>query len=313
MSRSTRGCRTACYETEARLTEARKQLAELNVEVERTRGRLEVSGQAERGHRAADRRRARPNRKNSDAADRPARGASCDPHTADGQPSWNADRRPRASAASKRTRRARFCKRASARAGEEPRSGAACVVLRLLGESSTLKNQLAQMDEYLAGIERESTRVHEEEQIAPRRSGAAVRVAKEDVSQALAQRQLELESVTGERAPHAKRSLGAQATTRARARQTIDALRDEAGRAQSAQGFARRDSVAPRLYHRIREATVRRDLKKASRRLSARWACWPISSKWIPAYEKRRRRISARRAGVRGGARIGSRPSAAST
>ena len=32
---------TACYETEARLTEARKQLAELNVEVERTRGRLE--------------------------------------------------------------------------------------------------------------------------------------------------------------------------------------------------------------------------------------------------------------------------------
>jgi len=32
---------TACYQTEARLTEARKQLAELNVEVERTRGRLE--------------------------------------------------------------------------------------------------------------------------------------------------------------------------------------------------------------------------------------------------------------------------------
>src|SRR6202022_4062910 len=32
---------TACYETEALLTEARKQLAELNVEVERTRGRLE--------------------------------------------------------------------------------------------------------------------------------------------------------------------------------------------------------------------------------------------------------------------------------
>src|SRR5207237_5183222 len=32
---------TACYQTEARLTSARKQLAELNVEVERTRGRLE--------------------------------------------------------------------------------------------------------------------------------------------------------------------------------------------------------------------------------------------------------------------------------
>jgi len=46
---------TACYQTEARLTEARKATAELNVEVERTRGRLELSGQAERRHRAADR------------------------------------------------------------------------------------------------------------------------------------------------------------------------------------------------------------------------------------------------------------------
>jgi len=37
-------------------------------------------------------------------------------------------------------------------------------ILRLLGESSTLKNQLAQVDEYLAGIERETLRVTREEE-----------------------------------------------------------------------------------------------------------------------------------------------------
>ena len=40
------------------------------------------------------------------------------------------------------------------------------VILRLLGEASTLKNQLAQIDEYLAGIERETARATREEQIA---------------------------------------------------------------------------------------------------------------------------------------------------
>jgi len=41
MSRKHARLQSACYETEALLTEARKRLAELNVEVERTRGRLE--------------------------------------------------------------------------------------------------------------------------------------------------------------------------------------------------------------------------------------------------------------------------------
>ncbi len=40
------------------------------------------------------------------------------------------------------------------------------VILRLLGEASTLKNQLAQIDEYLAGIDRETARSTREEQVA---------------------------------------------------------------------------------------------------------------------------------------------------
>ena len=40
------------------------------------------------------------------------------------------------------------------------------VILRLLGEASTLKNQLAQIEEYLAGIDRETARATREEQVA---------------------------------------------------------------------------------------------------------------------------------------------------
>ncbi len=37
-------------------------------------------------------------------------------------------------------------------------------VLRLLGEASTLRNQLAQIDEYLAAIERDAARSRKEEE-----------------------------------------------------------------------------------------------------------------------------------------------------
>ena len=39
-------------------------------------------------------------------------------------------------------------------------------MLRLLGEASTLQNQLAQIDEYLAGIERDAARARKEEESA---------------------------------------------------------------------------------------------------------------------------------------------------
>ena len=46
------------------------------------------------------------------------------------------------------------------------------VILRLLGEASTLKNQLAQIDEYLAGIERETARVADVKSKFPRRKSS---------------------------------------------------------------------------------------------------------------------------------------------
>jgi septal ring factor EnvC (AmiA/AmiB activator) len=47
------------------------------------------------------------------------------------------------------------------------------LVLRLMGESSTLRNQLAQIDEYLAAIDRDAARSRKEEEVRFRRPGAA--------------------------------------------------------------------------------------------------------------------------------------------
>ncbi len=72
------------------------------------------------------------------------------------------------------------------------------VILRLLGEASTLKNQLAQIEEYLAGIERETARSTREEQVAAAEI-ERLEAARKQLSETVAQRQLELETVTGER------------------------------------------------------------------------------------------------------------------
>src|SRR5581483_3421729 len=62
------------------------------------------------------------------------------------------------------------------------------LILRLLGEASTLKNQLAQIEEYLAGIERETARSTREEQVAAAEI-ARLETARAQLSETLAQRQ----------------------------------------------------------------------------------------------------------------------------
>ena len=66
-------------------------------------------------------------------------------------------------------------------------------VLRLLGEASALKNQLAQIDEYLSAIDRDAARCQREEQTAAAdlERHAAV---KAELSRRMSARQMELES-----------------------------------------------------------------------------------------------------------------------
>src|SRR5712671_1942135 len=181
---------TACYETEARLTEARKQLAVLNVEVERTRGRLEYQAKQS----AAIEQRIGQGETESQALESQvaALEAELDQHrqTVAELEALTISARQR----SIEKNEEREVLQGRLREREKSLESGRLVVLRLLGESSTLKNQLAQIDEYLAGIERENSRVSREEQLASI-DLERLSASKQDVSEALTRRQLELETI----------------------------------------------------------------------------------------------------------------------
>jgi chromosome segregation protein len=117
------------------------------------------------------------------------------------------------------------------------------VILRLLGEASTLKNQLAQIEEYLAGIERETARSQREEQIAAAEI-ERLETARKQLSETLAQRQLELEAVTGERR-RTEEDLGERRQCAVELRREIDGLKNEVSQIR-----ARKESLEQVLAHR---------------------------------------------------------------
>ncbi len=228
-----------CYQTEARLTGARKQLAELNVEVERTRGRLEYQAKQS----AAIEQRIGQGETESQALEAQLTALEAELTEHRQRVSDLEGLTVSARQRSIEKNEAREVLQGHLREKERNLEAGRLAVLRLLGESSTLKNQLAQIDEYLAGIERESSRAMREEQQA---AGDLERLSasKEDVSQALAKRQLELESLQ-DRRRRAEEELGIRKRNAADARQSIEALRDETGRLR-----ARRDSLEEILSHR---------------------------------------------------------------
>ena len=117
------------------------------------------------------------------------------------------------------------------------------VILRLLGEASTLKNQLAQIDEYLAGIDRETARSTREEQVAAAEI-ERLETARRQLSETVAQRQLELETVTGERR-RTEEELADRRRTSVELRREIDGLKNEVSQIR-----ARKESLEQVLAHR---------------------------------------------------------------
>ncbi|HTM49011.1 MAG TPA: chromosome segregation protein SMC [Bryobacteraceae bacterium] len=229
----------ACYETEARLTEARKRLAELNVEVERTRGRLEYQAKQSaaieqrigQGETETQQLEAQLTQLEAELGQHKLTVAELDALTI------SARQRSIEKNETREVLQGRLRER------EKSLEAGRVAVLRLLGEASTLKNQLAQIDEYLAGIDRETARVTREEQQAAA-DLERLSASKEDVSAALAKRQLELESIQ-ERRRRADEELGIRKRSAADARQVLEGLRTEAGRLK-----ARRDSLEEILSHR---------------------------------------------------------------
>jgi chromosome segregation protein len=227
------------YQNEQQLTETRRELAECKVETERTRGKLE-SQVKESG--AIEQRIAQAERESQELELRLGQiGADLDAHqqqvaALDRQ---IGDSRERMLEKNRLREELQAAIREREKAIEQSRTA----VLRLLGEVSTLRNQLAQMNEYLAGIERETARAQKEEQTSAAEL-ERLATARHALSETMSQRQLELESVTGER-QRTEEDLTVRRQNAVAVRGRIDQLRTECSQMQ-----ARKESLEQVLAHR---------------------------------------------------------------
>ncbi len=116
-------------------------------------------------------------------------------------------------------------------------------VLKLLGESSALKNQLAQIGEYLSGLEREKTRSRGEAEAA---TGDLKRIQKQkdEIAEQIAARQMDLMSTAGERR-EAEQELHERRGRASELGRTLEQCRADLSRLR-----ARRDSTQEILSHR---------------------------------------------------------------
>jgi chromosome segregation protein len=228
-----------CYALEERLTEARLELSEANMEAERTRGRLAAQVK-EIG--ATEERIAQAEKESEQLG---ARLEQLDGEIAVHQRSVTALEEQIAEA------RARLLginqQREALQTRLREREGAIetgrQAILRLLSEASQLKNQLAQMEEYLASIGRETARSTREEQAAAAEI-ERLEAARRSLAETVAARQLELEAVMGERR-RTEEDLAARRQAAAELRQTIDEEKTEVSRIR-----ARKESLEQVLAHR---------------------------------------------------------------
>ena len=229
----------SCYRTESELTAARARVAELNLESERTRGRLEmqarqIGGIDERLAAGETETHDLDARREREAADLAAHAGSV------AQIESESDSlRARLDAKTQERDSLQNGLRAREREIETARNQ----VLRLLGEASTLRNQLAQIDEYLAAIERDAARARREEESA-QGDVARLEKASREHSSRLAAQQLELESLA-DRRRRVEEEMAERKSRTAAARQKLDETREILSRQK-----ARKDSLAEILSHR---------------------------------------------------------------
>jgi chromosome segregation protein len=229
----------ACYRLEQELTEARQRLSEANVEAERTRGRLE--GQV-RESSAMEQRIAQAERE-SQELDGKLDTLAQETGVHRNRLATLAEQIAQARGRMIEINRQREALQARVREREQTMESGRQVVLRLLGEASTLKNQLAQVEEYLAAIERETARSQREEQTAVAET-ERLEAAGRQLSETATQRQLELESVTAEKR-RTEEDLAGRRRGAEDLRQEIDGLKSDVSAMR-----ARKESLEQVLAHR---------------------------------------------------------------
>ncbi|MES1260216.1 MAG: chromosome segregation protein SMC [Acidobacteriota bacterium] len=182
------------YALEAQLTEARQQLSAMSVEAERTKGRLESQVRESAG---IEQRMARAEHETGDLEGRIRQNETERAAIAEGAAALEAEMQEvRAGLMEKNRVRDQIQLRV--REAERTIEAARSVILRLLGEASTIKNQLAQAETYLAGIERERTRVQRDEEIASSEI-ARLTELKQQLTGKIAERQQEIQTVLSDR------------------------------------------------------------------------------------------------------------------
>jgi chromosome segregation protein len=227
------------YGVEQELTEARRRLADLQLAAERAKGRLESQAQ----QIAAIEQRLAQGESETQALEQRAAALRAE---LDGQARKRAELEQETAAArerlaqktEERERIQRELREAERRIEAHRQS-----VLRLLGESSTLKNQLAQVREYAASLERDESKARKEEAAALAEL-EWLKASIEETTRKLEERRRELEAVQSERAA-VEAELEERRAGAAECRKKLDALRAEYSRIK-----ARRDSLEEILSHR---------------------------------------------------------------
>ena len=228
----------AFYALEAQLTESRQTLSDMNLESERTRGRLEAQVSEAAG---IEERITRADQESADLGARLDRNETERAALAQSVAALEQEMQQVRTGLLEKNQ-ARDVVQARVREAEQTIESSRTVILRLLGESSTIRNQIAQADTYLSGIERERARVRKEEEIAAAEI-ERLAVVKEQLSAKIAERQMELQHV-GENRRETEQGLAGRRQFDAELRSQIDQLKAECSRLR-----AKRESVENILSH----------------------------------------------------------------
>ena len=227
------------YKLEQELTEKRKLLSEYRLEAERTSGRIQTQAQQ---IAAIDQRLGQGEGESQNVETRLAS------LTEEGLKNEEALKKMEEETESARQRlnlkneeRVRF--EQDLRGREGAIETARREVLRLLGESSTMRNQLAQVEEYLASTDRDRTRSQKEEESSATEL-QRIEAARNELNTRISSRQMELESLADKR-KGVESNLAERKQMAQESRRQLDQLRNEVSRLK-----ARKESLEEILSHR---------------------------------------------------------------
>jgi chromosome segregation protein len=243
------------YSNEQELTAARQLLADLNVEAERARAKLEY--QAKQVEQIEQRLAAFDREVHSIEAQQRERAFELEQHTAEWETlaAEHADKHAELEAKAAERQQAQNRYLEQERALEAARQS----VLRMLGESAALKNRITQVEAQLAAAGRDAARAQEEE----RHSGGEqerLQQIRAELAERLTAAQDRLQTVSGQRR-EVELELQGKRTQLNETRHALDRLRSEHSRIK-----ARKDSLAEVIHHRTYTTETVKELFAAADR-----------------------------------------------